>query len=71
MGKRAKATIDILITKAVLEAKRKTSQEEFDKLIQEFGKKEAEFKEYTSNTQQELNRLQGEYRLLTSMISTA
>lgn len=69
MGKRTvKPHIENMLSKAVLEGKRQAAQEAFDKLAAELTQKEGEFNAYRVNASQELNRLQGEYRLLTSMI---
>lgn len=71
MGKRTvKPAVEALLSKAVLEAKRKAASEQFDKLVAELTEKEGEFNAYKLNVSQELNRLQGEYRLLTSMIES-
>jgi hypothetical protein len=69
MGKRTvKPQVENLLSKAILEAKRQAAQEAFDKLATELTQKESEFNAYRVGVSQELNRLQGEYRLLTSMI---
>jgi len=70
MGKK-KPHIESILSKDVLEKKRGSAQELFDKLVNELSNKEADFNAYKTSVQQELQKLQGEYRLLTDLIKQA
>lgn len=67
---KVRSHIETNISIQVLKEKRDKAQADFEKLREEFVTKEAEYSKYSKDTQNELVRLQGEYRLLSSLIGS-
>jgi len=67
--KTMKAHIENVLSREVLKDKLEAAQKAFDVLATELTQKEREFNEYKTVCQQELQKLQGEYRVIKSLLS--